>query len=428
MQKADYPTNMLPKGSAMAVQRFHLENIGMKKECFLRIPVIAVSAVLFGLLFLVVAIDDANSEPAKKLKLAGSYKTKETNGACYVCIAGKRAYIISGDSEKGLSVLDISNPKKPKVESSIRIPYPLFEGFHLLHGLRHNKSYIYTYDSKQNFWVIKVSKKKLKVVGKVLHPEDGGSMITFGNDWIRYDNSRVYIKSPKGVKIYDVKSAKKPKLTGLVEIEKLESFRVSGKYLFAETREGLLCYDVSSPKNAKKIVCVCEKPSSYCIQKGMLYVTESSKGLSIYSLSGIKGGKPKGVCSIKESGLKVLTAGGDCAWVQFWKKEQDVKKFYVQGIDVSDPAKPVPFGKAEFESEADSIITKEMFVVIGAKKKNLVVFDFTDKKKPKTICNFSLPFKENESLGMELDMDKKYIYAWNCYDRLLIFNLPKEMK
>jgi hypothetical protein len=402
----------------------------MKKERFLRVPVTASSAALFGLLFLLALTCSARAEEEKKLELAGSYKEK--NGVCWVSIAGKKAYIISGVSAKGLSVLDISNPRKPRVESNISIPYPTIEGaFYGLQGLRHYKSYIYTYDDKDNFWVIKVSRKKLEVVGKVLQPEHGGSTLSFGNEWFRYDSSRVYVRSqigsPTGIRIYDVKSAKKPNLAGFVEIEKIESFRVSGNYLVAKSSEGLVCYGISSPKNAKKMTCVCKEPSGYCIQKDTLYVTESSKGLSIYSLSDMKDGKPKGVCSLKEKGLQVLRVDGDCAWVRFWKEEEGVKKFYLQGIDVSDPAKPEPFAKAELDSEAESIVTKNTFVIVGTKKNRLAVFDFTDRKKPKTICHFSLPFKKI-SPEVGVDVDKKYIYAWNCYDHILIFKQPKEMK
>ncbi|TET38198.1 MAG: hypothetical protein E3J72_03790 [Planctomycetota bacterium] len=375
-----------------------------------------------------VAKSDGSKGKSKSLKLAGSYKAKKTCGAVRVFIAGKKAYLIC--NEKGLVLLNISNLKKPREESSLLIPNPDIQGSHYrFQGLCHNKSYIYASDDKENFWVIKVAKKKLVLTGKVKAPETGGVVMRFTDGWIHFGNSRVYIDSDNGVKIFDVKSAKKPRLIKEIKIEKLSSFKLSGRWLIAVTDKGLSVYNVSSASGAKEITFLERKPNGYCIQKNLLYLVRfvrDRKNLIIYNLSKITAKKSKGECKLEAGSVYGPYVSGDYAYIYFWKREKDERKLYLQCIDVSDPAKPEPKGKIEVESEFDSILARDSFVIAGTKDKKLYVIDFTDKENPKTIYSVSLPYSDKEK--MTLDIDGKYIYTWNNNDQIRVYMIPSEMK
>jgi hypothetical protein len=379
----------------------------------------------FCLPFAGIGVDSVMGKGSKKLRLAGSFKSKNNCGALRVSIGEKKAYLLSND--EGLVVLDISKPKSPKVRATLRIPNPQIEGtFYSFQGLCNYKSYVYAYDGKQNFWVIKIDKKGAAPVGSAMKPDTGGAMISFGILEMQPDGSHVYVDSVNGVEIFDVKSAKKPRLLTEIKIKGMDYFKAAGKKLVARNNDGIAVFDISKPAAPKKIALVCEDADGCDIQGGALFVTDFNKDFSVYNMTGIKDGEPKGACKLEGSGGKGPFVSGDCAYVGFWKKEEGERKFFVQCIDISDTKKPELKGKITLESETEAVIAQGNFLIAGTKKKHLHIIDFTDKEKPKIKYSVSLSFNENELAS--LDIDKKYIYAWNNNNQLLLFKKPAEIK
>jgi len=172
-----------------------------------------------------------------------------------VAVSGSLAYVAD---DSGLQVIDVSNPKNPKIISSVEMPSSAS-------GLTLSGSLVYVADMEGGLQIVDVSNpKNSRIIGSVDTPGAAAGVAVSGSlayitDWtFEYTENNEHINN---LQIIDISKPEKPEIIGSLEMRGLGSgIAVSGATAYVasgSTAEpdyyGLHLIDVSNPRNPKLI-------------------------------------------------------------------------------------------------------------------------------------------------------------------------------
>jgi hypothetical protein len=257
-----------------------------------------------------------------RLELVGRITAKKHVGRANLAVQGKYAYLARDD---GVRVVDLSNPKEPRVIATPKIPGgALASTGRFLYVLADNKLH-----------VVDIDKPAAPNVVAAHDLQEAFEDLVVGG-------THAYLVHPKGLQIFDVSDPAKPREGGSCALEgRVQSIAAAGKYAYVGTEyHGLRIVDISNSA------------------------------------------KPEEVGRFKSSGdFMAVAVAGDFAYVA----DFDAAKAALWIIDVSDRKKPKEAARYDAGIASGVAISgKRVFLAAGG----LHVLDVTDPTKPKKLATY----------------------------------------
>ena len=301
-------------------------------------------------------------------------------------ILDSKAYIASGYN--GLQIIDINDPKNPKIIGSIDTP-----GYAYAISVTNSGDMAYIADGNSGLQIIDIKDpKKLQIVGSVDTPGTARSVFVNGDKaYVADENS--------GLQIIDIGDPKKPQIIGSVDTPgTARSVFVNGdKAYVADENSGVQIIDIGDPKKSQIIGSI-DTPGtarSVFVNGDKAYVADGYSGLQIISINDPKNPQNMGFVdtpgiaqSVFVSGDNVYLGGGDNG---------------LQIIDISSLKKLQNSLDTTSYTESVSIIGGKAYVAGGF---GLQIVDISDPKNMQIIGSFNTP---NSANNISVVGDKAYI-------------------
>lgn len=194
-----------------------------------------------------------------------------------VVVDGNYAYLATNDAQKGLNIIDITNPATPKIVSSVYLAGG--KGVYI----KKNGDYIYEsiMDATKGFAIINVANPTNPFYTKII------KMSRFANSIDTKDNY-IYVgidKASKGLKVYDVTSKTAPILKKTIIFpDAVRAIKIDGNNAYVglyDDRWGLRVLNISDPLNIIQINAsnVGEEVNAMAISGNILFIgTETRSG------------------------------------------------------------------------------------------------------------------------------------------------------
>jgi len=185
-------------------------------------------------------------------------------------VVEKGNYIYIG-GQKGIGVIDVSNPMNPRLVGRVDVEDSIFDVF--VAG-----NYIYATGVNTGFLVIDIAKaEEPKVVSKIHFPGKTLGLFVSGN--------YAFVANEKGLEIIDVTNPRNPKLVTEVKFPRSVRVYVNGNFAYLIGESGLSRIDVSNPTTPKVLYTLPIEGYSVAVYNGYAYVITKGRKLKVLDLS-----------------------------------------------------------------------------------------------------------------------------------------------